>query len=130
MLITMCSAIFFRITPIFSMRTLSPGWNAGGGGAIGARAPRPAAGAPDVFLPPAMNALMSSLVTRPEIPVPFNCEMSMPCSLAILRTRGEERTRRRSSSVAGEEDAEVTVGGTGAEAAEEAAAGESEDAGT
>src|SRR6185503_17494748 len=38
MLITMCSAIFFRITPIFSMRTLSPGWNAGGGGAIGARA--------------------------------------------------------------------------------------------
>ena len=25
MLITMCSAIFFRITPIFSMRTFSPG---------------------------------------------------------------------------------------------------------
>ena len=37
MLITMCSAIFLRITPIFSMRTFSPGWNAGGG-AIGARA--------------------------------------------------------------------------------------------
>src|SRR5437773_1293468 len=36
MLITMCSAIFFRMMPIFSMRTCSPGLKAmAGGGAAG-----------------------------------------------------------------------------------------------
>ena len=42
MLITMWSAIFLRITPIFSMRTFSPGANAGGGaiGVDGRRARR------------------------------------------------------------------------------------------
>ena len=47
-----------------------------------------------------MNARMSFFVTRPEMPVPFSCVMSTPCSFAILRTSGDERVRRRSSSVA------------------------------
>ncbi len=98
MLVTMWSAIFFRMMPIFSMRTFSPGWKAGGG-AIGARAwaggwteGAAAAAAP----PRSMNAVMSRLVTRPEIPVPVSLAMSMPWALAMLRTSGEERVRRRS----------------------------------
>src|SRR5882672_11007039 len=43
---------------------------------------------------------MSFLVTRPETPVPVSRAMSTRCSWAILRTTGEERTRRRSSTVA------------------------------
>src|SRR6185503_14426177 len=64
---------------------------------------------------------MSSFVTRPDIPVPFSFEMSMPCSFAILRTSGEERTRRRSSRVdgaAGVEDPEARAGVDGAEGTE------------
>ena len=92
MLVTMCSAIFFRMTPIFSMRTFSPGVNAGGGasGAAARRlAPRPASAGAAVAAAALDEARMSFLVTRPEIPVPFSCAMSMPCSFAILRTSGD-----------------------------------------
>src|SRR6185436_12722899 len=104
MLITMWSAIFLRMTPIFSMRTFSPGANAGGG-AIGEDG-RPAAGAcadavPRAAPPLATNASMSFFVTRPEMPVPFSRVMSMLFALAILRTTGEDLMRRRSASVCG-----------------------------
>src|SRR2546429_5383373 len=42
---------------------------------------------------------MSCLVTRPANPVPGIVEMSTECSAAILRTKGVERRRRRSSAV-------------------------------
>ena len=38
------------------------------------------------------------LVTRPAMPVPWIREMSTSCSLAILRTTGDERRRRRCST--------------------------------
>src|SRR5215217_8582956 len=43
---------------------------------------------------------MSLLVTRPLRPVPSSLEISTPCSCAILRTRGLDLVRRRSSGVA------------------------------
>ena len=61
-----------------------------------ARAPLPKPpGAPD-----SMKLRMSFLVTRPLIPVPSSCLRSMPCSSAILRTRGLDFERRNSSAVA------------------------------
>jgi len=42
---------------------------------------------------------MSSFVTRPAMPVPRICEMSTLCSLAILRTSGDDRSRIASSVV-------------------------------
>src|SRR5881275_665720 len=42
---------------------------------------------------------MSFLVTRPDAPVPSSCEMSMPCSRAMLRTKGLDFVRRNSSTV-------------------------------
>src|ERR1041384_7613465 len=42
---------------------------------------------------------MSFLVTRPDAPVPSSCEMSMPCSRAMLRTSGLDLVRRNSSTV-------------------------------
>src|SRR5205085_11371685 len=42
---------------------------------------------------------MSFFVTRPDAPVPSSCEMSMPCSRAILRTKGLDFVRRNSSTV-------------------------------
>ena len=44
-------------------------------------------------LPPewAMKSRMSSLVTRPEMPVPLIFAMSTLWSFAILRTSGDER---------------------------------------
>src|ERR1043165_2675186 len=42
---------------------------------------------------------MSFLVTRPLRPVPSSLEMSTLCSWAILRTRGLDFVRRRSSTV-------------------------------
>src|ERR1043165_8891884 len=47
-----------------------------------------------------MKLRMSFLVTRPLRPVPSSLEMSTPCSCAILRTRGLDFVRRRSSTVA------------------------------
>src|SRR6202050_4975638 len=124
----MWSAIFLRITPIFSMRTLSPGLNAGGTGVAGAGAgriaaagagadaaagaapaPPPAAAPPP---PPSTNARMSFFVTRPDRPVPVRVVMSTPWAFAIVRTSGEDRVRRRSARVAGPEG-----GGTGTGAA-------------
>src|SRR5579864_7452730 len=134
----MCSAIFLRITPIFSMRTLSPGAKAGAGAVIGggvldggviggaaiggtidgaviggaviggaaidggvvAAGPFVDAGA-EAAAPLSTNARMSFLVTRPEIPVPARAVMSTPCAFAIVRTRGEDRVRRRSARVTG-----------------------------
>ena len=52
----------------------------------------PAAGAD-----PPMNPRMSSLVTRPAMPVPWICVMSTLCSLAIFRTSGDDRSRIASS---------------------------------
>src|SRR5258708_3153208 len=43
---------------------------------------------------------MSFLVTRPLIPVPSSCWISMLCSEAILRTSGLDLVRRNSSAVA------------------------------
>ena len=40
---------------------------------------------------------MSCLVTRPLTPEPDTCEMSTLCSVAILRTSGDDRWRRSSS---------------------------------
>ena len=55
---------------------------------------------------------MSSRVTRPEMPEPSIWVISTSCSAAILRTRGVERVRRRSSRVAGA--ATVAAGAWGA----------------
>ena len=44
-----------------------------------------------------MKPRMSSLVTRPAIPVPWICAMSTLCSFAILRTSGDDRSRIASS---------------------------------
>ena len=72
------------------MRTLSPGWNAGGGGdRCGARdagARRRRADAP----PLSMNAVMSFLVTRPEMPVPFELR---DVDAVFLRDLAHERRR-------------------------------------
>src|SRR2546426_6736869 len=46
-----------------------------------------------------MNRRISCFVTRPANPEPGIVEMSTWCSAAILRTRGVERRRRRSSVV-------------------------------
>src|SRR5258708_29885151 len=43
---------------------------------------------------------MSFLVTRPLIPVPSSCWISMLCCEAILRTSGRDLVRRNSSAVA------------------------------
>src|SRR4051812_14253308 len=96
MLDTMCSAIFLRITPIFSMRTFSPGLKAGGG-AIGAG--RAAGDGDGDAAPDSTKARMSFFVTRPEMPVPLSWAMSMACSFAIARTTGELFVRRRSATV-------------------------------
>ena len=51
---------------------------------------------PALPAPPARrNPRMSSLVTRPEMPVPWICEISTLCSFAILRTSGDDRWRMR-----------------------------------
>src|SRR5262245_29073005 len=100
LLITMCSAIFLRIGLMGTTVVRSPGANTGAGaaarrtGAAEAAETGEAARAP----PPSTTFKMSVLVTRPLIPVPWIPEMSMLCSWAILRTTGEERTRRRSST--------------------------------
>src|SRR5207237_1266362 len=51
-------------------------------------------------VPDSMKLRMSFLVTRPLMPVPSSCLMSMPCSSAILRTSGLDFVRRNSSAVA------------------------------
>src|SRR6476661_7237120 len=43
--------------------------------------------------------MMSRLVTRPASPEPLSAAISIPCSAAILRTRGEDFVRSRPSNV-------------------------------
>ena len=86
----MCSAIFRRITLIGTTLTLSPGANAGIAGA--AAPPEPRRPFPD-----SMKPRMSCLVTRPLMPVPLISLMSTSCSLAMRRTSGDDRWRRKSS---------------------------------
>ena len=50
--------------------------------------------------PDSIKLRMSFLVTRPLMPVPSSCLMSMPCSSAILRTSGLDFVRRNSSAAA------------------------------
>src|SRR5258706_6598980 len=50
-------------------------------------------------LPDSIKLRMSFLVTRPLIPVPSSCWISMLCSEAILQTRGLDLVRRNSSAV-------------------------------
>src|SRR5258708_7917412 len=57
---------------------------------------------------------MSVLVMRPEAPVPGTFVRSTLLSFAILRTRGEERTRSPSAAVGGGAAAGVAAAGTGA----------------
>src|SRR5437868_14226541 len=81
-----------------------------------------------------MTPRMSCLVTRPAKPVPGIVEMPTRCSAAILRTRGVDLRRRRSSAVPApsppftgaveggrERDGAVAAGGGDATAAREAA---------
>ena len=101
----MCSAIFLRMTDIGTdlparLRRPAPGRRSATRSdetarpaAAALRRARSAAlaarGAPPT------KARMSSLVTRPAMPVPWICEMSTLCSFAIFRTSGDERCRRR-----------------------------------
>ena len=79
--------------PVAGAETGAVGAAEGAGAAAGV----PAAAAAVAGAPPSRWARMSFLVTRPLMPVPSMREMSTPCSSAILRTTGEERTRRSSS---------------------------------
>src|SRR5712692_3279834 len=56
-------------------------------------------GAGGVGTPRSMNPRMSCFVTRPAKPLPGIVEMSTWCSAAILRTRGVDFRRSRSSAV-------------------------------
>ena len=105
----MCSEILWRMIDMGTISTLSPSANGGGVGAAGvvltgaAAGPVSAAGAVATGVPIAprasMWARMSCLVTRPDSPVPETWVRSTPCSIAMLRTTGEDRTRRSSSLV-------------------------------
>src|SRR6266542_1180450 len=109
----MCSAIFLRITDIGSTEPgmppglavsadegapaagVGPGCAGGAGGVAGAdfHSSDPTAGSlgtPDFAC--SINASMSSLVTRPPVPLPEIRRRSTLCSAASLRTRGEVRT--------------------------------------
>ncbi len=89
----MCSAILRRMTDIGSTR--SPARRTTGAEAAAA-AGAGCAGADTVAMPPrAMNDRMSFLVTRPPVPVPGTRAMSTWCSLAMRRTRGDDRWRSR-----------------------------------
>ena len=103
----MCSAIFLRIAPMGTTVTRSPGANTG----AGARdAPGAVAVAPRPGPPPSITFRMSFFVTRPLTPVPGIREMSMLCSWAILRTTGDDRTRRSSSTEAPEPMSDAALG--------------------
>ena len=94
---TMCSAIFLRMTLIGSMRTFSPGLNAGAGAVtwrVAAGALADAAGLAPAGVaadpPDSMKPRMSFFVTRPLMPVPWIVEMSTLLSLAMRRTSGDD----------------------------------------
>jgi hypothetical protein len=113
----MCSAIFFRITDIFSTRSsievAGDGANAGDGlwsSVLGLwtwglglgidAAPFTNRSCGLNAAPVSIKFRMSCLVTRPLIPLPGIRVMSTPCSFAILRTSGLLFCRRNSSTVA------------------------------
>src|SRR3954464_5963979 len=79
----------------------------------------PAATAPDG----PTTARMSSRVTRPPIPVPRICVMSMLCSFAILRTRGDERCRIASPTLSSRRGPLAALG-AGDDDADDGAAGD------
>src|SRR3954447_25868232 len=104
----MCSAIFWRIVLIGSLRVLAvsargrgaegccePDGACCGGGSPGYGPPLEALGSgasvPAYVLAAceAINASTSCLVIRPPTPVPRTCERSILYSRAILRTSGE-----------------------------------------
>src|SRR6266702_5744284 len=88
----MWSAVILRILDHGSTR--SPGQ----GSTLGAGSGGPGAGE-TLAGPRSINPRMSCFVTRPAKPVPGIVEMSTWCSAAILRTRGVDFLRRRSSAV-------------------------------
>ncbi len=91
----MWSAVILRILENGSTR--SPGHGSTAGCAIGPMGP--AAAGRGATGPRSMKPRMSCFVTRPAKPVPGIVEMSTWCSAAILRTRGVDFFRRRSSAV-------------------------------
>src|SRR5580704_6201 len=93
---TMWSLISARIFDIGS--TTSPGQASGSGpsAATCGTAGRPTTGGFAARL--AIKPSMSRFVTRPAIPEPLNDPSSIPCSAAILRTRGDDLVRTRSSN--------------------------------
>ena len=76
---------------------------------------RPPAGAARSAGRPSRWPRMSCLVTRPAIPVPGISRMSTLCSAAILRTTGEERVCRSSSTVISRAASRRPAAGAGAE---------------
>src|SRR5438477_4149384 len=93
----MWSAVILRILENGSTR--SPGHGATAGAATaGARGWGLGVGETS-DVPRSITPSMSCFVTRPAKPVPGIVEMSTRCSAAILRTRGVDLRRRRSSAV-------------------------------
>src|SRR5258708_2333247 len=86
------------------------GGGPGGGGAPGGLGARGA-----VAPPLARKPRISSLVILPDEPVPGTWRRSRLFSLAILRTRGEERTRSPGSVSAISLSVSVSAAGAGAE---------------
>ena len=91
---TMCSAFFFLMTDIFTMSSPAPGLKAGASATLTAWGAAACGGGSG---PESRCLRMSSFVTRPAIPVPKIREISTLCSLAILRTSGDDRCRTTSS---------------------------------
>src|SRR5579859_7129098 len=89
------------------------GETGGGGGAVRGAATGADAGAAVGAADPEIAASISCLLTRPPAPVPGTLVRSMPCSLAIRRTSGEECTRAPSfeALAAGATAAGCGVGG-------------------
>src|SRR5262245_38757785 len=61
-----------------------------------------------------MKPRMSCFVTRPPMPDPWICDTSTLCSLAILRTRGDDLWRSPSAGADGARGAEGAGAGAGA----------------
>src|SRR3954447_8305938 len=94
--ITMCCAIFLRMTESGSRRVDSPALNCIAGAAFAAGAGA-GAGSGVSVRGCCRYSRMSFFVTRPEMPEPLICAMSTSFSFAILRTSGDDFVRRRSS---------------------------------
>src|SRR6266550_2951701 len=98
----MWSAVILRIFENGSTRSPGQGSTTGcstGPDGAGAGSREPGAVGGGAGTPRSMNPRMSCFVTRPAKPLPGIVEMSTWCSAAILRTRGVDLRRRRSSAV-------------------------------